>query len=160
MPDMRAVFCNQTYRSLKHCEVGVQALAQSMIRWTVLPPSTFSENLFEQNVMKDLLRQQGKTVQQACAQALEQPQDVNIAGRAVKPQRDWYVCKTCSDLLLGELLFRYREQAGAQLPQNIKDRPKCWECTTQKHNQQHAAKYDHICGTTSVNNCPRYFTSH
>ena len=141
-------FCNLSYRSLKHCDVGVQTIAQSMIRWTVLPPSTFNENLFEQNVVKDLMRQQGKTVQQVCTQALEQPQDVNLAGRAVRPQRDWYVCKTCSDLLLGELLFRYRELAVAQLPANIRDRPKCWygkECTTQKHNQAHAAKYDHIC---------------
>lgn len=142
-------FCNLSFRTLKHCDVGVQTLAQTMIKWTTLPPNSLSENLFEQNVLKDLLRQQGKTVQQVCAQTLEQPQDVVLAGRAVRPQRDWYVCKICSDLLFGELIYRYREQA--QVPPNVKGRPKCWygrECTTQKHNQSHAAKYDHICGNT------------
>ena len=69
-----------------------------------------------------------------------------MADRALKKAD--MVCQMCMNKIWGELLYRWRETLNAAMPDSVKKRPNCWfgrECKTQSHNQQHAAKYNHIC---------------
>lgn len=148
-------FCNLTYRSLKHCDSGVETLKARMAKWTTVPPGALSGNLYEQNVLKDFIRGQGDTVPQFYGKAVqklaESDWEVTVGGKKVKPRQEWPLCKDCSEDFQGELIFIYRESVHEQFPAFVKARPKCWfgrECTTQKHNAQHAQKYNHIGANT------------
>ena len=58
------------------------------------------------------------------------------------------ICAECFANVLNDFLYRYRESVKATMPIEVKKRKDCWfgkECKTQRHNDDHAKKYNHIC---------------
>ena len=146
-------YCNNYWKTGKRCNSGIKKVNE--YNFGNIPDDSFYYNKFEQNVLKDHLKQKKVTMARLKNNLVAQLENAELDlsrtdGCITKPglKPDSQVCEECSAALWKEFLYQYREKVHPQLPNYIKKREDCWygrDCRTQRHNITHAQKYNHVC---------------
>lgn len=125
--------------------------------FTSLPRTALNENLFEQTVLLDYMRSNAVSfldiansviADMAASRWTPRLCELYVDTRDISLTAFSHICAGCSVLLWNEMIYRYRDSITIRLPAHISGRAACWygkDCKTQKHNQAHAQKLNHIC---------------
>lgn len=116
--------------------------------------SLINENPHESKLFSEWIHANGLTLQQVFADCMRRAQDgefkLNLVD--VNSLHDRVVCRGCGFKLFRELAYQYRiDLENNEFIEKDKHRPNCFygkNCRTQKHNMDHAKKFNHICEQT------------
>ena len=111
-----------------------------------------NENKYEQDILISFLKSSGLDINKIIKAQIDEIETKKEKFQSiiteVELKKSDLVCPDCFQQVINQLIYKYRENIGQKLPENIRKRPNCWygkECTTQNKNDDHAKKYNHIC---------------
>ena len=117
--------------------------------------SLLNDNQYESQLLSDWMARERKTAQELFDECVQKLRDGEFRSAGVyraDVALDKIVCRECGLKLFGDLAYQYRQSiAESELFDKSHRRPDChWgkNCRTQKHNQDHARRYNHICDQT------------
>ncbi|XP_076916509.1 uncharacterized protein LOC143576259 [Bidens hawaiensis] len=115
-------------------------------------------NWQEQYVTERCIERMGKTLQDVVSEWVEKldNQDIDLTrmplNHAEMITSETHVCNDCYDKLVSYFLYWFRICLPKDhLPPDAAEREDCWygyACRTQKHNEDHARKRNHVCRPT------------
>ena len=150
-------YCNLYWRTGRKCRNGVETVGNYINTWASIPQNAINKNGFERNLLESYLQSKNIPMTRLADDLVGSAEDnqwelnlgkLYLVGKKMRINRRTLVCQECSGAVWSELLYRFRQMIGGELPENIKRRPDCWygrECRTQVHKLSHAQKYNHVC---------------
>ncbi|KAF3444228.1 hypothetical protein FNV43_RR13918 [Rhamnella rubrinervis] len=120
-----------------------------------IPYMTHENNRHEQDITKKCIEQMGRTLQDVIAEWIIMFNNGEIdrsrmpLNHAQMITAETHVCNDCYDKLISFLLYWFRiAMPKHYVPPDALARENCWygyACRTQRHNEEHARKRNHVC---------------